>query len=264
VQFGRQLTDEEAAAIEQPVTDMYDGGVLYTDALMGQVVDLWRERGTLDDTLLVVLADHGEFTGEHRSFGHHSPVYEEALHVPFLIRYPEHIQGGECIEEPISTVGTFATIMDLLDMEAPEGVQVGSLLPALEGRPAGQPALAERFEEHMLASRFGEGEANGVGPLLSPRGRYRTYRQGDLKLAHHLEAGQHSTHLFDLAADPEELNDLAPSGGQELARMETELAAWEAALRLPPLDGEFTLGSTSAPEVDDAAMEQLRALGYVE
>ena len=117
----------------------------------------------------------------------------------------------------------------------------------------------------MLAARFAPGTANGVGPLLSPRGRYRTYRQGDLKLALHLEGGEQSVHLFDLAADPGELDDLAARDAAELARMQQELAVWETALGLPGLDRELTLGdSVAPPEMDDAAAEQLRALGYIE
>jgi arylsulfatase A-like enzyme len=264
VQFGRQLTDEEFEYVHQPVIDMYDGGVLYTDYLMGQVVEMWRERGTLDETILVILSDHGEFTGEHRSFGHHTPIYQEAQHVPFMLRYPSQIPAGTVVEEPISTVGTFATILDLLQYDAPETVQIGSLLPALGGRPAGQPVLGERFEEHMLASRFAPGTANGEGPLLWPRGRYRTYRQGDLKLAHYFVDGGTSVHLFDLAADPQELNDIAESDPERLAMMEGELALWASAKGLPPLGGDFELGEGVAPELDAAAEEQLRALGYME
>lgn len=263
VQFGRQLTEREMQRVHQPIKDMYDGGVLYTDHLMNQVVDLWRERGTLDETILIVLGDHGELVGEHGAFGHMPPMYEEALHVPFILRYPPAIEPGSQVEPAISTVGTFATIMDLLDLPVPDTVQVGSLLPALEGRPAGQPALAERYEEEMLAARFGEGEANGEGPLLSPRGRYRTYRQDDLKLAVHYEEGEFGTWLFDLAQDPGEMVDISETRVEDYQRMMQELQTWEAALGLSPLDAEGR-GTEGAPEVDDAAMEQLKALGYVE
>ncbi len=264
VQFGRQLTDEEYQRIHQPIIDMYDGGVLYTDYLLGQVVDLWRQRGTLDQTLVVILGDHGEFTGEHGSFGHHDPVYEQALHVPYLLRYPSRIPAGSVVDQPVSTVGTFATMMDLLDLPTPSTVLMESLLPALEGRSAGQPVLAERFEEHMLASRFAPGTANGHGVLLSPRGRYRTYRQGDFKLAQWWEGGVTNTYLFDLANDPAEETDIAARDPQKLRQMEQELELWESSKGLPPLDGDYSLGSTPAPEVGDAATEQLRALGYIE
>lgn len=264
VQFGRQLTDEEVARVQQPIIDLYDGGVQYTDALLGQVIELLRKKGTLDNTIILVLADHGEFTGEHRSFGHHSPVYQEALHVPFMIRYPKRIQAGSRVEVPVSTVGTFATLLDLAGVSAPPSVQIGSLLPALEGRTAGQPVMAERFEEHMLSARFSPGTANGVGPLLSPRGRYRVYRMAEWKLAHHWEQGKTTSYLFNLKTDPGELTDVAGTATEDLVRMESELSLWEKALRLPPLDVDVTAAAAAAPEMDAAAQEQLRALGYVE
>ena len=263
VQMGRQLTDEEYERIHEPIFDMYDGGVKYTDYLLGRVIDAWRRRGTLDNTLFIVLADHGEMVGEHGAFGHVSSLYEEDLRVPFMIRYPETIPAGVRVEEPISTLGTFATISHILNLQPPSNLQVWSLLPALEGRTAGQPVIAERFEEELLSARFKPGTANGTGPLLSPWGRYRTYRQGDLKLTKHYEHGTFSTHLFDLAEDPGEMKDLASIEVEERKRLEEELTLWEASLGLPPLDAEINMSGT-APVLDEAAQEQLRALGYIE
>ncbi len=273
VQMGRQLTDEEFTRIHQPIVDMYDGGVMYTDHLLGQILDNWRQRGTLDETVFVVLADHGEHVGEHGAFGHVSSLYEQDLWVPFAIRYPPRIPAGSRVPEAISTLGTFATIYDLLGLDAPEHVQVGTLMPALEPRVAGepfvvgQPVIAERYEEELLSARFKPGTANGEGPLVSPWGRYRTYRQGDLKLIQHYEHGNFSTHLFDLAKDPGETTDIA-NGAMTMAtrqQLESDLRAIEALLGLPQLDAE--IGATfegGAPELSPQALEQLKALGYIE
>ncbi len=273
VQMGRQLTDEEFDRIHQPIVDMYDGGVMYTDHLLGQIIDAWRVRGTLDDTVFVVLADHGEHVGEHGAFGHVSSVYEQDLAVPFAIRYPAKIPAGSRVPEPISTLGTFATIYDLVDLEAPDTLQVGSLLPALEprieGQPfvVGQPVIAERFEEELLSARFEPGTANGNGPLVSPWGRYRTYRNGDIKLVQHYEHGKFSTHLFDLASDPGETTDIA-NGAMTMFRrqeLEGELEAILTLKGMPQLDAEVGAAvEGGAPEMDEAMKAQLRALGYIE
>lgn len=270
-QLGRQLSDEELARIQGPIHDLYDGGVLYTDHLVSRVIDAWRRRGTLDETVFVIVGDHGELVGEHRAFDHVTQLYEECLHVPFVIHYPPAIPAGTRVEEPISTLGIYATITDLAGVETPETVQMGSLLPALEGRPAGQPVLTERFEEILLSSRFAPGEANGVGPLVDPRGRYRVYRVGDLKYAKHWAEGQWSTSLFDLAADPGETTDLATSAMHtaKLQELEEELATWEDYLGLPPLDAPVDAvgkpeGAGGGSGLDKAAEEQLRALGYIE
>ena len=270
VQMGRQLTDEEFERIHQPIVDLYDGGVLYTDFLVSQVIDQWKQRGTYDDTVFVILADHGEMVGEHRAFGHVTSMYEEDLRVPFAFRYPPKIPAGSRVEPPVSTLGTYATILDLLDLEAPDTLDVASLMPALQGEEAGIPVMAERFEEHMLSARFKPGEANGEGPLVSPRGRYRSYRKGDLKLVQHYEDGRFSTHMYDLAKDPGEMNDLANVGMMMVTRqdLEKDVEVYAMALGLPTLDAEIDVAGAGEaggpPELSAAARAQLEALGYLE
>ncbi len=274
VQFGRQLTDEEYATIRQPILDMYDGGVHYTDWLVGETLKMWEERGTLDNTVVVILGDHGEMVGEHRSFGHLMPVYEEALRVPLAFRYPPAIEAGSVVEKPVSTLGTFATLLDLLGLPEIPNHQVKSLMPTLSGGPGGEPIIAERFEEHMLASRFAPGTANGVGPLLKPTGRYRVFRSGSYKLVYHSDGG---VWMYDLDEDPGEMSSIfMPEGtpvdegddkAQEIYRisreLEEELAMALSAWNMPDLNADVVVGG-SVPQMDAAAEEQLRALGYIE
>lgn len=274
VQFGRQLTDEEYETIRQPILDMYDGGVHYTDWLVGEVLEMWEERGTLDDTLVVVLGDHGEMVGEHRSFGHLMPVYEEALRVPLAFRYPEKIDAGSVVEKPVSTLGTFATILDLLDLPEIPHHQVQTLMPTLSGGAGGEPIIAERFEEHMLSARFAPGTANGVGPLLKPTGRYRLFRSGNYKLAQHSDG---ETWMFDLDEDPGEMTSIYMPPGTEIdddddrakeiyrisREMEEELETVLGLWNMPALDAEVVTDG-AIPQMDAAAEEQLRALGYIE
>ncbi len=270
VQFGRQLTEAEADQIRGPLVDLYDGGVKYTDHLVGQVIDEWRSRNLLDETIVVVLADHGEVVGEHNAFGHVTPMLEQDLRVPLVFRYPPKITEGKRVSQPVSTVGTYATLLDLAGipeptLTAPDGstattLQIGSLLAAAAGDlTAGQPILAERFEEHMLAARFAEGTGNGKGPLTNPHGRYRSYRSGDLKFVRH-SSGDET--LYDLAADPGENIDLTDTRPDEIARLQGELKAVEAMLGLPDLNA--TVLGPQKPAMDAATCHQLIALGYME
>lgn len=260
VQFGRQLTDAEYTRIHQPIKDMYDGGVHYTDFLMGEVVEEWRKRGLLDNTIVIVLGDHGETTGEHGAFGHVTPLYEEVLRVPLMFRYPAKITAGSRVDMPVSSAATFATVMDLLGQPKPERSQYSSLLPGATGAIVGQPVVAERFEEHMLSARFEPGTANGHGLLLSPFGRYRTFRSGNYKLGKYSDG---SVYLFDLAADPGEMTDVASTQTGEKDRLLNELSVIEDSYGLVGLDAELPKGPSTV-ELSDAAQEQLRALGYIE
>ncbi|MBN2529581.1 MAG: sulfatase-like hydrolase/transferase [Deltaproteobacteria bacterium] len=277
-QMGRMLTTEEQDNIRQPILDLYDGGIKYTDHLLGRVIDVWKKKGTLNDTVFVVLGDHGEHSGEHKMFGHLTSVYQEDLHVPFMFRYPQKIEAGRRVSQEVSTLGTFATLFELAGLKTPNTVQFGSLMPAMQpgavgSEPFGRPVMAERYEKKLLSSRFKPGTSNGEGPLLNPRGRYRVYRVGDYKLAKHFENGKFSTHMFNLAKDPGEMVDLAkdPSFKSEVEKVEQELAHWEAYLKLPGLDGKKAPVNSSTgkaggsdDQLSDEAKEQLRALGYME
>ncbi len=269
--FGRALDDDELDFIHQPILDMYDSGVKYSDHLFGRVVESYRAAGKLDDTVFVVLGDHGEMTGEHHGHGHSMGMYQENLHVPLVFRYPVRIAAGQRVDFPVSTVGTFATLMDLAGQSAPPAVQVTSLMPALDGKVAGQPALSEHFEESMLLTRFGDEVVDAMDPMLSPRGRHRVLRSGDKKLVERTwcknceegQAWEHDRFLYDLAADPSEDNPL-PADHPDTVQLAAELDVLEAALGLPPLDGEMGTGTGEVPALSAEAEEQLRALGYIE
>ncbi|MCB9795223.1 MAG: sulfatase [Alphaproteobacteria bacterium] len=259
VQFGRQLSEAELERIRQPIVDMYDGGVLYTDHLVGEVVDLWRKRGLLDNTVVIVLGDHGEVLGEHGAFGHVTPVVEEDLRVPFVIRYPARIPAGSRVKQGVTTVGLFDTVTDLLGIPGSPVVQVLSLLPGIDNVIVGKPLLAERFEEEMLASRFAPGTANGTGPEVNPHGRFRVFRHGDYKLVQHDVDG---SFLFNLAEDPGELRDLAQAEPEVLDDMSKRLERWRIELNLPTLDAEVDLSAGGEMDLDTCL--SLQALGYID
>jgi len=252
-QFGAQVDDP--AGLAPAATDMYDAGVLYADHLLGRVVDALRRHGSLERTIVVVLADHGEMLGEHGEFGHGNSVYEPVLRVPLLVRYPPRIATGARVAAPVSTVGVYATVLDLAGIAPPPSLQVGSLMPALAGQAAGGPVVAERFAS-MLGSAAG---AHPADPLLRPDTRYRAYRAGTRKL---VLTSSGAEHLFDLAADEHEVRNLAGTDPAAVARLRGELETWRAALGLPALDAPAD--GTAPPEIDPAAHDRLRALGYVQ
>ncbi|HYC54475.1 MAG TPA: sulfatase [Candidatus Binatia bacterium] len=252
-QFGAALSPEKIAATREPAREMYDAGVLYTDALLGRVVEAIRKRGMLDNTLLVVLADHGELLGEHGEFGHGLTVYEPGIRVPLLLRYPPKIQGAR-VETPVSTAGVYATVLDVTGIAPHAKVSVGSLLPAVQGRPAGSPVICER------ASMEGSGQGR-TDPLAQGNVRLRTYRAGSHKLIQ-TSAGQ--SFLFDLLSDPGEERNLAELQPQKLQEITAELDTWRTALGIPAIDAAPSERKPAPEELDPAAKERLRALGYVE
>lgn len=254
-QFGGELADPQAAL--EPALDMYDGGVLYSDHLLELVVAALRERGTLDRTLLIVLGDHGELLGERGDyFGHGPGLYQQVVHVPLLVRYPPAVPAGVRVETPVSTLGVYATILDVIGLELPPTLQVGSLLPVIEGGEGGGPILAELHDSSAMAGGV-SGDFND--PMMDARARHRLYREGRWKL---VESSNGRVFLYDVVADPGETRNLAGAQPAELARMRAALEEVKARLGLPALDAELDL--SASPELDPATRERLRQLGYTE
>jgi arylsulfatase A-like enzyme len=256
MQFGGKGVPLEVA--RGPAVDMYDGGIVHASRLLGRVLEALRERGTLDDTIVVVLADHGEMLGEHGPyFGHGPALYQEAVGVPLVVRYPARIPAGARVATPVSTLSVAATVVDLAGLPALPSFQTGSLAPLVTdpSRTAG-PILSELHP--MLMD--GAHDTGSGDPLMQTDRRYRVFRDGSLKL---VETSKGDRWLFDLAADPAETRDLAAERPADLARVTARLGEVTVALDLPALDRPL-LAEGEKPAVDDATRERLQALGYVE
>jgi arylsulfatase A-like enzyme len=254
-QFGGPGRDP--ATVTEPARDMYDAGILYTDELLRRVVEAVRERGTLDETVLVVLADHGEVLGEWGDFfGHGASLYQESVSVPLIVRYPPAIPSGTRVETPVSTVGVFGTILELAGIEAPPTLQVGSLVPIAKGlSDTAGPIIAETMRPEAL----GGAERDMGDPLMYGNRRYRAFRSEGWKL---VETSESEAFLFDLRSPAGETRDVAQSQPRQLASLQAALASARADLGLPSLDA-VEVGE-AAPELDEATRERLRQLGYLE
>jgi arylsulfatase A-like enzyme len=222
----------------------YDGEIHYADARVGEILDRLSAAGILDDTLVVVFGDHGEGLMQHGWMNHGMTIYEEAVRVPLVVRWPGRIRGGRSIAAPVALVDLAPTLLDLLGIDGALPKRQGrSLAPALAGDAALDP-----LHPVFLQRRLYEVEKlRGV----AVRGTKLAVRVGTLK---YLEAPAEGTReLYDLSTDPGELVNLAASRVGDAKRLQTMLAEW---LRRTP---QANAGSVSS---EDA--ERLRALGYVQ
>lgn len=145
------LNDEELSVIR----DWYAASVRYLDDELGRLLDYY-ERYLADDTVLVVLADHGEHLGEHGLLKHMYSHFDECLHVPLLIRGPG-VLAGERRSDFVSLVDVFDTVCDLAGIDAPESTD-GRPLFGGEPREAafaenGVREVTEAFEETLSPER---------------------------------------------------------------------------------------------------------------
>lgn len=219
----------------------YDGEIAYSDESFGALLDRLRELGVYERTIVVFTSDHGEGRGEHSELTHSTLIYNTTLHVPFIVHVPG-VEGGRRVGAPVSSVDIVPTVLDLLGLPIPDDVQGRSLAPVLRGDED-----AEGLEDLSRRPLYAE--------TLSPRlgfgwGELRALMRGDHKLIYGPRP-----ELYDLGADPRELDDLFEREGELAERMERELSRFLVEHAAQDLD--------AAVEMDEETRRKLMALGYI-
>lgn len=127
------MTDDDLSYVRAA----YDGGILHADAQVGRFLDTLRAEDLYEDTVIIVIGDHGEELGEHPAyrpiFGHAFP-WSEAVHVPLIVRFPDERTGR--VPSPVALLDVMPTILDRADATTPslrDQMQGRSLLPLVRG-----------------------------------------------------------------------------------------------------------------------------------
>ena len=232
----RSLSGRASARIESTAVRLYDSEIRFVDDAVRELLRAIEDVGALDETLVVVTADHGEHMSEARLprelwFGH-SEVYEETARVPLIVWRPGVVKPGVYACQ-VSSMDIAPTILDIVGVIDPrEGTEGRSLLPLI--------ADGEWVERPLVVT------SNPHAGLDT-----RALRAGRWKVI----VGQGGrTELFDLVSDPAETLNLAheqPGRTSELSELLAQIVqSWGE-------EPEY-----AAP--DEATLEMLRALGYVQ
>ncbi len=223
----------------------YDGEVAYTDSLIGEFRAALEERGLFDGAVVVLTSDHGEGLGDHGESYHGFFVYDSTVHVPLMVRLPGSAYGGRVVKDAVSHVDIVPTLVELLELERGAGDDGGDLLQGRSLLPAMQGADSAGEGRGVYAESFYALDHYGWAPL-------RSLRSADYKFIETPEP-----ELYALLEDPGELRNLL------LERRDVSRDMRAAALELM---AELDLAApevTPEPDLDEAAVAQLRALGYL-
>jgi len=182
---------------DKKTLDDYLNALAYVDHFVGALVDALEARGRLDDTVIVIVGDHGEGFGEHGRQQHDTVIYEEGLHVPLVLLGPG-VPVGAHIGGLRQHIDIAPTVLELLGMPVTSGWPGASLLSS--------PGHAQLVAWCWYLNRCA------------------ALRDGDLKLVHHF--GKRPDEVFDLARDPDERRDLVAAGAVTPERVQ----AWRDAL----------------------------------
>jgi arylsulfatase A-like enzyme len=233
---------------------LYEGEVHAADREFGAFVDLLKRAGLYDESLIVLVADHGEEFGEHGAFDHGRTLFEELLRVPLMIKLPRALGiAPRRVTAPVSVLDVPPTILDAIGRAPGAGFDGASLLAALRRPPVppippAPPRIlyAETKVDVTVESGAVDLKAVVIGDLKcigDPAGRDQLGRPVP------------AVRAYDLRRDPAERAPL-PADGPEQARCAAELARLAARAKAEaPVPYHLEIPSEEA--------ERLRALGYL-
>ena len=237
-----------------PTTDSgkYDGEIASMDAAIGDLLDGLDRLGRLDRTLIVVVADHGEgFPGPHGEETHGMLLYRDTLEIPLVVHAPGVLPESRRVSALVSTVDVAPTVLDLLGIDTDVPHQGRSLAPWLRaeklhaGKPGSEEPGAEPSteERHVYAETAAPYDFYGWSPLYQLRDRRWKLVWGA------------RTELFDLDADPDQLENVADRHPDVVETMQQRIRDIRAE-RHP---------SASRAEIGVSAEEsrRLEAIGYL-
>ena len=195
--------------------DLYDDEVFYTDYCIGQVREKLEELGLLNDTVIVLTADHGEDLDLHGLWGH-GTVHETTIRVPLIVRDPAHLPQGKRVEGFVQHADNLPTILAYYaQQDRPEFGRVSS---------AGQmPDLPTRFDGQS-ALDLARGGREAPSEIVVESGQHRAYIAPPWKLIWHRD--ERENELFHLENDPLELHDRAREEPAVLEELSEKLRQW--------------------------------------
>ncbi len=232
---GSTLVSESGAIRELSVEDRqhwidrYDTALAHADYRIGEFLRYMKATGLEENTILVVLGNHGEALFDHGSVlkRRHGDLWDEGIHVPLIVRIPEqYMPSGAPAHAQMRTIDTQAqlidlmpTLLEMLDIPVPESCQGRSLVPLLNG------SAPDDF------NRYAYSIGSAGGNKFPWRSCVRSRKWKLLRFY----ANQDSTarvHLYDLGSDPGERHDLASEKPDIVAVLSAELDAYDE--MLPP------------------------------
>jgi len=222
---------------------LYDAEIFYMDRQLGRMIQFLKDTGEYDNTLFVVVADHGQGLGDH-GWWHHRILYQEQIRVPLIVRLPQH-DGAPRIADCVRTIDIVPTVLDALGQKAVVKLEGASLLPLMAGQAAPQRlAYADALNLYDLNARLIEHRPQDDLVYCATDGRW--------KLVHRpRHPDRHE--LFDLRLDPGERLNLYSPTHPEARRLKAALDRWDGYV-----DEGFEQG------YDAEVIDALRSLGYID
>lgn len=225
----------------------YRGEIRYVDEAVGRIVDRLETNGLTDTTYVCFFSDHGEELWDHWSWGHGHTLYEEQIHVPFILAGPGvTVQRIAPEASAIDVIPTFARLLDLEQNEEWRGAPLNAVIegPTPVGREFPRAAFSQAMQ---VPSTPTERFAHAQSVVVNGYKLVRNVLTNETTLRH-------------LPSDPGEIVDLSEEKPELARKLLGLLDDWSAS---------FPTTFTAVSEEYDVALEYvdwevLRAVGYIE
>lgn len=220
---------------------LYDGEIRWTDDHVGRILDDLDAKGVSDNTIVVILADHGTEFFEHNNKGHRTTLFEEVIRIPMIVRYPGRIEPGQRFDEQVRIMDVLPTVMDLAGAPPADDVMGQSLAPLLAGGALARDNLA-------------------ISELFTVGRELRSFRRNDRKMI--CDEKNDNVWMFDFRDDPREQRPVMDRGApmqwvRDLRRDEQIGRAWLREFR------NLMPHATAGSEIPEELRRKLESLGYI-
>lgn len=248
------------------LSDMYDAEVAFQDDYLGRLFATLDTRAASQNTLTLITADHGDGLGEHGYMGHAFVAYDELVHVPLLLHWPQRLPASSRISTAVSTRRVFHTLLDaagpLPDSAARYNVGDASALSLIETIYGKDPEHGVALSEIYPPLNFVRAIEHRQPELLQ-KFRCLSLRRALVNNGHKLiTVDGANDELFDLVRDPLELQNMLERQPEIATSLERNLT--RAVELVDRQRDNTTAGAGLEIGDDDTLLQQLRGLGYID
>ena len=252
------------------LSDLYDAEVAYQDDYLGPLFDCLNGRSNHTDTLAIVVSDHGDSMGEHNYFGHGFVAYEELVHVPLMMQWPQRLANPERVKTPVSTRRVFHTILDSIgrlphaaERVNPAEVHGLTLLRTIDGAdPENGTAFSEVYPPLNFVKAIESRQPQLIEPFRCTSLRRAVVQEDEAGEIHKLIwVDDQPDELFNLERDRLELENLV---AKRLLITETFDQKLTDMAQTVEQQRQNQSAATIDLEADEQLLQRLRGLGYIE
>ncbi len=228
---------------------LYDGEIRHTDDRFGELLNFLKQNGEFDNTLIIVTADHGEAFLDHKNqLRHGNSLYEELIHVPFVIKLPKQWKQREVSDAIVQHLDISPTILDILGLPVPDNMQGKSLLPLMtpENSPKSRQAVEDTAYSELIV-RINREDTLFLESVVTERWKLVWDRSKD------------TFELFDLHANPGEQINVDYKNPEIVNTLKRSLVE----LSKENLSRQKARDSVKKGELNEEILKELKALGYI-